>query len=158
MKVNSVPSPPKISGETIPSLEKLEQFSLGQRGKLLKESLMEAGRREELLSLGQRLKQVLWDHHLGQMKGLFLGIKNGLNEWVTPFSGLYRSTPHEIFRDIELADEKGIRWLIQYFQSRWKQRGEMSGETTVTAGLWFLEAYLFFKKLPEGLLGAMRKF
>jgi hypothetical protein len=158
MKVNAMPSPAKLSTKVIPSPEKLEQFSLGQRSQLLKEALMEAGKREELLSLGQRLKQVLWDHHLGQMKGLIQGLKMGLNEWVTPFSGLYRSTPHEIFRDIELADEKGIRWLVQFFQSRWKQRGEMSGETTVTAGLWFLEAYLFIKKLPEGLLGAMRKF
>lgn len=158
MKVNPAPSSPNVPGEPIPSLEKLEQFSLGQRSNLLKESLMEAGKREELLSLAQRLKQVLWDHNLGQLKGLFQGLKLGLNEWVTPFSGLYRSTPHEIFRDIELADEKGIRWLLQYFQGRWKQRGEMSGETTVTAGLWFLEAYLFVKKLPEGLLGAIRKF
>lgn len=135
-----------------------DKLSLTEKGRLLWEATRAAGTREEALSFKEKLKGRFWDYSKGQAKGYLRGFLTWLGEWLSPSSGLYRNTPGEILRQIEGADEEALKFLLEYMDSDWERRGELTGEATGQIALWGLEIYFFAKKLPKSLLNAIKKF
>jgi len=131
---------------------------LRDKWNLFWQKTLEAGRQEDRRSTLQRFKGIFWDYNVGQLKGWFRGLGNGLKNFLKPRSSLYTASPQEIFREIKNLPDASLDYGISYMEADWEARGQMNSEKAVEGGMWLLKIYLGLKSVKKGFFKAIGKF
>ena len=117
-----------------------------------------AGKKEDAQNWKQRLKSMFWDFNKGRIRGFFRGLMDNIQKLSNPRAIFHQSSYKNLFEDIENIDDEVLEVGIQYMESDWEKRGEISSELALRGALTFVKALVMAKNLGSGLRFAVGKF